>query len=161
MNDKTNPSPERAHRDLKSALLLIAIGGGVVWGATDYQIGELARMGPGYFPLALGLILIGLGALLLAVPAFGNDEARSEQEDEAIDVRGWALIVGGVVSFIVLGRYGGMVPATFALVFLSALSDRGNTIGAAALLAAVLTVVAVILFSLLLGVQFPLFVWGA
>lgn len=61
---------------------------------------------------------------------------------------------------MLLGRYGGLVPATFTLVFLSAMGDRGNTIRGAVLLAAVMTFTAVVLFSMVLGIQFPLLVLG-
>jgi peptidoglycan/LPS O-acetylase OafA/YrhL len=142
-------------------VLLIGIGGGIAWGATDYPIGELARMGPGYFPLVLGVVLMGLGVLLLAVPALGNGEGRTEAAPEPIDLRGWGFIIGGLAAFLALSERGGMVPATFALVFLSALGDRRNTLRVAALLAVGATVVAVALFSFLLGVQLPLLAWGS
>ena len=38
------------------------------------------------------------------------------------------------MTFILLGKYGGLVPATFALVFISAMGDRQHTPRSAALL---------------------------
>ena len=74
--------------------------------------------------------------------------------------RGWGCIVLGVVSFLVLGTYGGLVPATFACVFISALGDRGGSVRESLGLACVVTIVGVILFYYLLKVQLPLWRWG-
>lgn len=150
----------RRHRDFKSALLLIVVGALVVWKGSDYPVGELRRMGPGYFPVALGIILAGLGALLLLAPALGSAEERAAEGASPVDLRGWGCIIGGMLAFIALGHYGGLIPATFALVFVSALGDRRNSLTTAALTAVVMTAVAVVVFSVLLGVQFPLFAWG-
>ena len=50
--------------------------------------------------------------------------------------------------------------ATFAIVFISALGDRRNTVKSAFLLAAAMVVVCLIVFSWGLQLQFPLFRWG-
>lgn len=54
-----------SQKDFLSGLMFMVAGGTFAWGATSYQIGEAARMGPGYFPFTLGLILVGLGAMVL------------------------------------------------------------------------------------------------
>nr|WP_254045843.1 hypothetical protein [Paenalcaligenes hominis] len=41
-------------KELWSGGLLVLIGMATVLGSLNYQIGSLARMGPGYFPLMLG-----------------------------------------------------------------------------------------------------------
>ena len=73
--------------------------------------------------------------------------------------RGWFCICAGVVAFAVLGRYGGLVPATFASVFIAALGDRKNSLLASLVLAAAMTVVCVVVFWWLLKIQLPLFGW--
>ena len=40
---------------------------------------------------------------------------------------GWLCIIGGPVLFIILGQYGGMIPAVFACVFVCALGDKTAT----------------------------------
>ena len=35
----------------------MGVGVAFAWGATGYTLGDGARMGPGYFPLALGVLL--------------------------------------------------------------------------------------------------------
>ena len=65
-----------------------------------------------------------------------------------------------MLAFVVLGQWGGLVPATFASVFVSAMGERENTVKGAALLSAVLTVFCVIVFHFGLTLQLPLFQWG-
>jgi hypothetical protein len=52
------------------------------------------------------------------------------------------------------------LPATFAIVFISALGDRHNTFLSAATLALTMTAISVVVFWWLLKVQFPLLTWG-
>jgi hypothetical protein len=60
----------------------------------------------------------------------------------------------------VLGTYGGLLPATFATVFIAAMGDRKNRTWEALLLAAAMTLVCLVVFWWLLRVQLPLFQWG-
>ena len=62
--------------------------------------------------------------------------------------------------FVVLGEYGGLVPATFASVFISALGDRTSTVKTTVFLSTILTVFCVIVFHYGLSLQLPLFHWG-
>ncbi len=145
--------------DLFSAALLMLLGVGLVTGSLQYGTGTLARMGPGYFPLLLGALLILIGAILVATPP------HIEGDEEVIDqsysvIRPWSCVVAGMIGFIVLGTYGGLVPATFLLIFLSALGDSRNTVKAALALAAGVTLAAVIIFYYGMQMQFPLFTWG-
>ena len=79
----------------------------------------------------------------------------------------WAIaalggpVIGGVLAFLALGEYFGLLPATFAIVFICALGDRSNTIWQALLLSAAMMVVAVVIFWWALQVQMPLVKWGA
>jgi hypothetical protein len=62
----------RNPKDFWSGLLFIAIGAAAILLASKYAIGSAARMGPGYFPRVLGILLIVLGAIL-ALRAFKLD----------------------------------------------------------------------------------------
>ena len=55
----------KSQKDFWSGLMFVATGLGFAWGAQFYSFGTSARPGPGYFPLGLGLLLAGLGALTL------------------------------------------------------------------------------------------------
>ena len=58
--------------------MFMAIGVAFAWGATTYTVGEGARMGPGYFPLMLGILMAILGAAVtfkaLVVESVGGDK---------------------------------------------------------------------------------------
>ena len=47
--------------DGQSGLFFTALGAFVVWQASTYSIGTVAKMGPGYFPLVLGILLTIVG----------------------------------------------------------------------------------------------------
>ncbi|MFV0680167.1 tripartite tricarboxylate transporter TctB family protein [Ottowia sp.] len=54
----------KSQKDFVSGLVFIAIGVTFAIGATNYSIGTSARMGPGYFPLMLGIVLAIIGAVV-------------------------------------------------------------------------------------------------
>lgn len=165
--------------DVLSGLLLMVGGGIFSWLATRYHMGTPNRMGPGFFPFWLGLVLMVVGAILLlqavltsritvarvatgrgpSVVPVGGATTPTEPPLKA-EWRGWLCILGGVAAFAGLGHYGGLVPATFAAVFISALGDRKNSIKDAFLLSLAMVVVAVLVFSWGLRLQLPLFTWG-
>ncbi|RYZ12050.1 MAG: tripartite tricarboxylate transporter TctB family protein [Comamonadaceae bacterium] len=51
--------------DFFSGVMFTTVGGAFAIGATSYTIGDGARMGPGYFPLMLGVLLLLLGAAIM------------------------------------------------------------------------------------------------
>jgi hypothetical protein len=149
----------RNRRDLFGGVVISLLGIlGVVEG---YRLGTgtLRNMGPGYVPMALGFILIGLGLLMAAAKV--EVAARSEVIFDQPEWRGWLCIIAGVLSFICLGQYAGLVPAAFTCVFISALGDRTATLKGAIMLAAGVTLFGVLLFHFLLGVSIPLFGGGS
>jgi hypothetical protein len=152
-------------KDHVGGALLLATGIGVVVAGVGYGMGTLRQMGSGFFPVVLGALLALIGALLLASAgrvAVGAAEPPAEMAHLAgpvVQWRGWLCIVGGLVAFVVLGEHGGLVPASFASVFIAALGDRANSVRAAATLAAVLTVAGVAVFHVGLHLALPLFTW--
>ena len=55
-----------ANKDFWAGLMLIAVGALAVVLARDYPLGTVMRMGPGYFPVALGALLVLFGIYVLA-----------------------------------------------------------------------------------------------
>ena len=152
-------------KDHLGAVLLIVLGVAVMVLGLGYRMGNLNRMGAGFIPVVLGVLLILVGiaigvtaaapglAMMNPLPGHGTHAGGPEW-------RGWACILGGVIAFVVIGRYGGLVPATFASVFISAMGDRQNTFKGAAVLGAALTVFCVIVFHFGLSLQLQMFQWG-
>jgi hypothetical protein len=159
-----------ALKDMAGGALLIAGGGAVMVAALNYGIGTLTEMGAGYFPALVGAVLLGIGVLMLAQSAWRfmrerrAPAARFAVVTEPADaraqrmarVRGMVCIMGGLVAFIVLGAYGGLLPASFAVVFISALGDRDNTLRGAFLIALAMTAISVVVFWWALQLQMPL-----
>ncbi|WP_296511041.1 tripartite tricarboxylate transporter TctB family protein, partial [Rhodoferax sp.] len=54
----------KSQKDFFSGLMFIVVGGAFAIGANGYTIGTGARMGPGYFPLVLGVLLAILGVAI-------------------------------------------------------------------------------------------------
>ena len=147
-------------RDFYAGGLMALLGAGIVVDSLSYDLGTMTHMGPGMFPLMLGFVLTFIGILI-----FGNGLATPLGDDEHIlprqkEWRGWFCILAGPILFIILGEYFGMVPGTFACVFVSALGDRTSTVKGSAMLAAGVTFFGCLLFSYVLKVPFPLFRWG-
>ena len=143
-------------RDYYAGGLMLLIGVGAAVTGTGYKFGTLARMGPGFMPVMLGVVLAFLG-ILIAGTALGP----SEDDDKKFlpdnpQWFGWFCILAGPVLFIVLGLYLGMIPAVFACVFVCALGDNTATYKSSLILAAGITVFGVLLFHYLLSIPFPL-----
>jgi putative tricarboxylic transport membrane protein len=147
-----------SRKDVLGGGLMLLLGLGAAFQSSHYELGSLRRMGPGYFPLALGVILAATGLLIMlgglrAAPAAPKARVQPEW-------RGWICICAGVAAFAVVGHYGGLLPAAFVSVFVAALGDRKNSPIAALVLAAAMTLVCLVVFWWLLRIELPLFRWG-
>lgn len=144
-------------RDYCGGALMFALGAGAAGYGSTYTVGTLARMGPGYFPVSLGLILALCGLAIAARARFAGREGATKVPPP--EWRGWACICLSIVAFVTLGKYGGLVPATFAVVFISALGDRNNTWKSALILSLGMVFICVAVFWWALQLQFDLFAW--
>ena len=142
-------------------MFLVGVGASTI--AWRYQIGTLTRMGPGFFPFALGILLAIMGVLVaianyLAVaketPAGPVDAMHATQS--TADWRGWGCIIASVIAFILLADNAGLIAATFSTVFIACWGDRQATLKGSVLLAAGVTVFAIGLFYYILRVQIPI-----
>ena len=140
-------------RDFYAGGLMALLGLGVALKGTSYRAGTLMHMGPGFLPTALGVLLVLLG---IAIAAAGMSSSTDEEQPQWW---AWFCILMSPICFIVFGRYFGMAPATFSCVFVAALGDKNATWLGTFVLAAVVTVFGVGLFSYFLQVPMPIFTW--
>jgi hypothetical protein len=153
----------KSQKDFWSGLMFMAAGVAFAWGATSYTIGEAARMGPGYFPLILGILLTLLGLFI-------TFESLVVETEDGRKIGRWAwkplaFIIGANLVFgILLGglpRLGipamGLIVAIFALTFVAALAGDEFRVKEVAILATVLAIGSYLAFVVLLKLQFP--VW--
>jgi hypothetical protein len=154
----------RLGKEHLGAALIIALGAAVLLLGLTYETGTLRQMGAGFLPVTFGGLMIAVGlAMGLNAAALSSRtvaDPASVHPRQAPQWRGWACIVGGVVAFVVLGRFGGLVPATFFSVFVAALGDRENSLRSATALATVVDIFSVAVFHYGLRVQLPLFQWA-
>ncbi len=146
-------------RDFYAGGLMILFGMLMALHGPSYQLGTLMHMGPGFLPTALGVILIGLGVAIGATAATvpdGEDEDILPAQPQWF---AWACILASPLVFIIFGSYGGMVPGTFACVFVAALGDKEATWKSSLLLAALITAFGVALFSYVLQIPMPVLQW--
>lgn len=153
----------KSQKDFWSGLMFMAAGIAFAWGATNYTIGEGARMGPGYFPLMLGILLTLIGLFIVF------EAMVVETEDgEPIGKFAWKplfFIIGSNVIFGIciggLPKLGipamGLIVGIYALTFVAALAGEEFKVKEVAVLATVLAVMSYVAFILLLKLQFP--VW--
>jgi hypothetical protein len=146
------------NKDYYGGALMLLIGLGAIFQGSSYPIGTLSRMGPGFFPVSLGVILAFIGVAIAA--SAKSSVPEGDVADLPPEWRGWICIIVSIIAFVVLGKYGGLVPATFAVVFISALGDRQNTVMSAFVLAIAMVAVCVTVFWWALQLPFSLFQWG-
>lgn len=146
-------------RDFYAGGLIMLFGLVAVAKGPGYGTGTLMRMGPGFMPTALGVILVVLGIVIagsaLTTPAGENERILPDHPQWL----GWLCILSGPLLFIILGGYFGLLPATFACVFVSAMGDKNATVKSALALAAGITVFGVLLFSYVLQISMPVLMW--
>jgi hypothetical protein len=152
------PRVHGLNKDVCGGLLMMGIGVFVAIHSISYNVGALTHMGPGFFPLTLGVILVLVG-FAIGITGLTSERTRPHATYRP-EWKGWLLICASLVAFIVFARYGGLVAATFATVFIAALGDRNNSWRSSGVLALAMVVVGVVVFGWALKVQLPLFTWG-
>jgi hypothetical protein len=145
----------RDYRDIVAGGVLIVIGAAVaIHAAVSLGLGTLLRLGPVGFPAALGVILVGFGFVLL-IPAFGR-------VGELPKVRFVPLlaVIASMVVFALMLRTVGMVPAVFVMTLIASRADGKLPLIKAAVLAAILALIAALIFPVGLGIRVPIFAWN-
>ncbi len=154
--------PSRWSRDdLLSGAIFVAFGAGFAGISATYELGALNRMGPGYFPMALGIILAAFGFAIIITSVLvslrGKPVAVAEDRGGIPWMRG-ALVLGAIMLFGFLVAPVGLVPALLVATFLSALAGHGTSVKGAAVISVGLTLMCVVIFVLILQLKLPLFV---
>ena len=149
-------------RDLYAGGLVFLIGSGAAIIGSKYTIGSLTKMGPGFFPAALGVVLAIMGVLIALTSILNSSTAPAAVDphhsmQSEPDWRGWGCIIGSVLTFIFSAEYLGLVPAIFLCVFFACWGDKTANLKSSALLAAGITIFGVVLFYYVLRVQIPIF----
>jgi hypothetical protein len=143
----------RNQRDFGAGIMYMVIGLFFTIVATQYPMGTAAKMGPGYFPFCLGILMTALGLLVL-VQSLGAKAAI-----EKIPKFNWkiiAQITGSVVLYGLLLPRMGFLVAVVVLVLVSASASKEFTWKGSLINAAFLVTFTYSVFVVGLKLQFPL-----
>ena len=153
----------KSQKDFFSGLLYACVGGAFAIGATGYKIGTSARMGPGFFPLLLGVLLAVIGLFIM----FKAMVVKTPNGDK---IGKWAwkplffIIAGNLLFGILLGGLPslgvpamGLIVAIVGTTFLVSFAGDTYKFKEVAILATILSIGSYGAFVKLLNLQFP--VW--
>lgn len=155
----------KSQKDVAGGLLFTVTGVAFAWGASTYQVGTAARMGPGYFPLLLGVILAIMGAVITF-----QGFLKGGPDGDPIGRIAWkplGFILGANIAFgamlaglpsIGLPSFG-LIVGIYALTFLASLAGEEFKFKEVTVLATILAAGSYVVFIKVLGLQFP--VWPA
>lgn len=141
-------------KDFKAGLLFLGFGIGVTFSARLYPIGTAAKMGPGYFPFLLGLILSLLG-IAVSLKSLSRGEGIKKKK-LPLRIRPMIFILSPIILFGLLLHPLGMILSTFSLVILSSMGSEEFNIKIALLNAIFLVLAILIIFVYLLQFQIPI-----
>lgn len=142
------------HRDILGGALLMAGGSFVAFHAWNtLAMGTIRRMGPGMFPFWIGVLMVLIGAAILA-----GGFMRSGRIPP-VAWRSTAAVLGAFACFALLVTPFGLVPAIVGLVAVSSLGDPSLRPLAIALLSIILSLLAWGIFRLGLGLPLTMLRW--
>ena len=144
----------RNRQDFVAGLIFVLIGATVAIIAQQYDSGTASRMGPGWFPTALGLILASLGTLT-TLRSLRRSAPRTQIA--AFNWRAPVLVLGAVALFALLLMPLGVVVSTAILILVSSLASHEFRLRDTLALIVVLELMAYLVFVKGLSLQFP--VW--
>ncbi len=142
----------RNQRDFGAGIMYVVIGLFFAGIATTYSMGTAAKMGPGYFPFALGILMFLLGLLVLV------NSVRASASIDQIPKFNWkviGIITGSTCLFGILLPTMGVLVAIFALVFASSTASKEFSWKAATLNSIALMIFVYLVFIVGLKLTFP------
>ena len=153
----------KSQKDFFSGLMFMSVGAAFAWGATKYSVGTGARMGPGYFPLMLGVLLAVLGSVItfksLVVETAGGDKVGSWAWKPLIFVilanLSFGVLLAGLPSIKLPAM--GMIVGIYVLTFIASMAEPGWKVKNTFILSTILAIGSYIAFVVILKLQFP--VW--
>jgi hypothetical protein len=144
-------------RDLIAGLAITSIGLSVaLYASSHYQIGDAARMGPGYFPTLLGWIMAFIG---LMITLLSLKEVTHVLTPPPFTPRPFLAVVTAVALFAFLILRIGLIPTTLVIVMVTSTGSKSFQWRRSLALAASLAVISWAIFSWGLQMTLPAFAW--
>lgn len=139
--------------DFIAAAVTAATGAFIIFEASSYSMGTLSDMGPGFFPVILGWLMVILASVMALTAQPGETAVAVSLEQ----VRGTLFVAAGFIAFAFTVEPLGMFVSVFLVVFLSALGNRNTSFVIAAMLALGTAIFSVVVFRYALGLQIKAF----
>lgn len=136
-------------RNLLKGLFLLAVALTFGLGSLKYDVGHVARAGPGFFPLMVSCILAFLAISMIVRSRF------MDRVPMYFNLKNLGIIIGSLVGFSLLSHVN-MIAGIVFLVFFSTLAGRNYSVKRNTMVAAALVLIAFI-FQKGLGLQLPLY----
>lgn len=143
----------RLTKDLLAGLMFCGFGAGAAIIAYGYEFGSPARMGSGFFPVVVGVLVAAMG-LILVVRAIIWPQVS--EPIAHIPFRPFFFISVAIVAFGLLIEDAGLIAALAALIVIARFAGREGSLLELALMVAVLVAVAVAIFVYGLNIRLPL-----
>jgi len=140
----------RHQKDFWAGVLYIVLGGAGFLIALDYAMGSAGRMGPGYFPRALGLILAGIGVLLILRSFRLQGEPISFPTFKPLIV-----VLASVLVFGLIVNHVGLIFATVILVLIASTASHEYRWKESIIAAIALAIFVLLAFRYGLNLQLP------
>ena len=142
-------------QDLLCGLLFALIGAAGLWIGRDYPVGTPLRLGTGVFPRLLCWGLVGIGGIVMARGLLVSGPG----------IGGWAwrpvlLIAAAAGSFALLIEPAGLVVSMLVMMVLGALAGQGHRPREFAIFAAVMLLLAWVIFIWGLEMPIKVFPWN-
>jgi hypothetical protein len=142
----------RQPKDFLTGVMFVFFGAAAMAMSTGISIGTAAKMGPGYFPFALGALLVVLGGVVLMRGFAGTAGAR---EWPRLQFKPLAGVLLSVVLFSQALVPLGLLLSTFLLVVLASRASHEFRWKEALANAAVLVAIVLVVFVYFLEFQIP------
>ena len=135
-------------KDFLSGLMFIGFGLLALYFGQKLALGTPVRMGPGWVPRMLALVMMGLGGLICVIALVAGSDPVEKPKWKPI-----TLVTIGIICFALLFERAGLLPALVVLIFISSLGGEefklteviGNTV--------VLAILCTLVFKVGLGMN--------
>ena len=138
----------RNARDFAGGAAMIAISLLFVWFGRGLETGNSFRMGPGYFPMMLSLLLIVIGASIIVQSLF---VAAEDGDPEPANWKAYGLVIVAPVFFGLALSGLGLAPTMFAMIVAVGFASKYANWRQSILLATFMAICSVLLFTRLLS----------
>ncbi len=152
----------KSQKDFFSGLMFSAIGIAFFLGAGTYSMGTGARMGPGYFPAILGVLLTILGGIITAqallVPTQDGDKIGKFAWKPLFFIISANLVFGVAIGGLpIIGMPPlGLISGIFLLTFIASNAGDEFNLKEITILSCILAAMSYLTFIVLLKLQFQI-----